>query len=125
VNEEAAPPPVAPAVDLTPDDIATTLGEACGVHDCYVAFKGFLGPPNACEMHRIYLDNTFCRWVEVHADDIRFRQDVPENERDQRSAFWIKRTARVIVCRIDKADEIQDDLAKQPDDAGDYRHPPW
>lgn len=121
MSDEPAPP----EPNLAADSITEVLGKTCGIPDCYVAFKGYLGGPNECDMRRIYLDNSFCRWLEVAADDIKHREDVPANERDPRSVFWVERCAKVIVCRVYKAHELENESTMPPDDAGAYRHPPW
>ena len=107
------------------DSIATALGGAStAIPTGYISFKGYLGPA-VDGMHRIYLDNSFWKWLVVSAGDIKFRQDVPENERDPRSVFWVEREARVISCQVDLAHEIEDDVWGVADDSAAYRRPPY
>lgn len=118
--------PLASPPNLKPDEVAVALGGGrCEIPDGYAAFKGFLAGPDDCGIHRIYLDNSFWTWLEVRAADIKFRQDVPSNETDPRSAFFVPRTAKVVLCRADEAHVIEQEVLRQRDDSAAYRHPPW
>jgi hypothetical protein len=122
VNDDAAASPP----NLEPDGITAALaGACCGIPEGYVSFKGYLGCADECEMHRIYLDNSFWKWLEVHADDIKHREDVPPNEKDPRSVFWVKRCAKVITCKVDLAHEIEDVVWNAADDPAAYGRPPY
>jgi hypothetical protein len=136
VSDEPPAPPPNPEPDtpnaesepwnLDPDSVAVTLGGSlCEIPEGYVAFKGFLAGPDDCGMHRIYLDNSFWRWLQVRAADIKFREDVPANDRDPRSVFFLPREARVVMCRVDEAHEIEQEVLRQRDDSAAYTHPPW
>ncbi len=110
---------------LAPDSIATALGGAGNeIPEGYISFKGYLGPA-VDGMHRIYLDNSFWKWLSVRGSDIKFREDVPANERDPRSVFWVERQAKVVVCQVDLAHEIEDDVWGTADDTAAYRRPPY
>jgi hypothetical protein len=120
-DESPASPP-----DLEPDGVAVALGGGpCDVPGGYAAFKGFLAGPDACNRHRIYLDNSLWRWLEIRAADIKLRQDVPANETDPRSTFFVPRTATVVLCRADEAHVIEQEVLRQRDDSAAYTHPPW
>lgn len=112
--------------DLTADDIAIELGGAYpGIPAGYISVKGYLGP-EVDGVHRIYLDNSFWRWLEVRADDIKYRVNIENNDRDPRDVFWVLRTAAVLSCRIDRAHEIESEIWGEADgDPGGWRRPPY
>jgi hypothetical protein len=114
------------APDLSPDGVAIALGGVPPQAPVgYVSFKGYLAP-SVDGVHRIYLDNSFWKWVEVRAQDIRFRQDVPSNDRDPRSIFWLERQATVTTCQVGLAHEIEDDLwGGAKDDPAAWGRPPY
>jgi hypothetical protein len=75
------------------------------VPDGYVSFKGYLDEAQD-GVHRVYLDDSFWCWIEVQADDIAHRMDVPNNPQDPRSIVWIKRSALVTRSEVGSASDI-------------------
>jgi hypothetical protein len=113
------------AENLTADPITEKLGSPAGIPAGCASLKGYLGPAQGT-VHRIYLDNSFWKWLEVEAEHIVYRRETPPNERDSRDEFWIARGAQVINCQASIVQEIERELAGSPDDdAGSYGKPPW
>jgi hypothetical protein len=111
--------------DLRADDIAVVLGSYPASSEGYVSFKGYLGPAHD-GIHRLYRDDTFLSWLEVKADDIAHRLDVPENDRDPRSVVWIKRRAMVNSCQRAEAHELEDEVwGVDPGGGPNKRKPPY
>lgn len=118
---DATPPT---PVNLKPDKVANKLGAHPGIPTGYVSFKGFLGP-DVGGLHRIYLDNSHWKWLEVRASDIVHREKVPRNHSDPRSVFWIKRTAEVLTCNVSPAHQIEKELWGVDSDPAEWGRPPW
>ena len=115
-----------PEVDLTPDPIARKLEGLGAIPNGCASLKGYLGPANDEGIHRIYLDNSFWKWLEVKAGDIVYRVVTPDNDRDSRDEFWIKRGADVVNCQASVVQEIERELSGDSDDGGGYwGRPPW
>lgn len=116
--------------DLKPDRIATALGGAYPeIPHGYVSFKGYLaggqgdvdkdgGAAKEDDVRRLYLTDTFWRWLEVKTIDIAERLDVPDNEKDSRSVIWVKRDAKVVQCQVGLAHEVEEEVWGTVDPAG-------
>lgn len=111
--------------NLDPDPIAAKLGGTDGIPAGCASLKGYLGPLQG-DFHRIYLDNSFWKWLQVKATDIVYRVVTPENERDSRDEFWIARGAHVVHCQASRAHEVERQLSgDEPDSSGYWGKPPW
>lgn len=100
-------------LDLDADN-APKLAEAPpAIPRGYVAFKGYLSGETD-DIHRLYLDNTYWYWLEVHKDAIAARIRAPQNEADARSVVWIHRDAKVTKCQVGRAHELEDDAWTDP-----------
>lgn len=119
------PPTLPPS--LEPDSIAATLGgQYPAIPVGYISFKGYLAAGNG-GVHRLYLDDTFWSWLEVHAEDIKARLDIPANEQDSRSVIWVQREAKVTKSRVGYAHTMDDeDWGADPAGGGlPPRRPPY
>ena len=118
----AADQPLFPP-DLTPDSIAETLaGRSPAIPHGYASFKGYLAPKRN-GVYRFFTDDSFRCWIEVKAEDIVGRINVPANAIDPRSVLYIKHDALVIRCHVHKAYQVDDVGANL--DGGIPSHPPW
>ncbi len=105
---------------FTADSIADRLDEP--VPDGYASFKGYLAPKRENGRHRFFGNDTFLYWMDIAADDIVARINVPANAIDPRSMIYVKREARVITCQVRKAHEV--DVDADPTSVG-LPPPPW
>jgi hypothetical protein len=118
VDEPLFPP------DLTPDGIAQALaGDYPAIPHGYASFKGYLAPKQN-GVYRFFTDDTFRSWIEVKAEDIVGRINVPANATDPRSMLYIKHDALVIKCHVHRAFEV-DDTGADRGEGGLTSHPPW
>ena len=123
-------PPHMPT-NLAPDSIAERLeGASSDIPEGYVSFKGYVAPENH-GLHRLYSDDSFQRWLAVNPQDIVAQISVPPNDRDTRSVIYIRREARVIMCQVSKAYEVDSggnerlDVSRSTTGGLPATHPPW
>jgi hypothetical protein len=111
----------------SPDSIAVQLGGGDRIPEGYVSFKGYLGPADDKDVHRLFMTDTFWSWLELAADDIKGRLDVPADQHDARSVVWVKRNAQVIKCQAGTAQDMEDEVwGINPAGAAiPPRRPPW
>ncbi|HEX8156801.1 MAG TPA: hypothetical protein VF526_05385 [Solirubrobacteraceae bacterium] len=118
-------PPTFPP-DLTPDSLADQLGGPFpGIPPGYVAIKGWLGRDRD-GIHRIFTTDTFRTFFEIRKEDIAARVEIPRNERDWRSEFWIKRGATVMKGEVGYIYEMENGVwGTDPAGGGLGGHPPY